>query len=169
MAKGWNMMIQLDDNNLDKSTPNQTDNRRPREHASSDVGEVGEAEDDQRLDHANILGEGGDEADQETMHEAYQRPAKHHSEEWQCCHDDLYHAHPVHLQQGDHGVVEDHRDTIVEQRLAKHEEVQSNIDVDLLKSEDNILNNWLQNILHTLPTLPLDPQRWSDWRRWDIL
>ena len=75
------------------------------------------------------------------MHEANQRPAKHHCEEGQCCHDDLYHAHPVHLQQGDHGVVEDHRDTIVEQRLAKHEEVQSNIDVDLLKSEDNILNN----------------------------
>ena len=49
------MMIQLDDNNLDKSTPDQTDNRRPREHASGDVGEVGEAEDDQRLKDPHLV------------------------------------------------------------------------------------------------------------------
>ena len=55
MAKGWNMMIQLDDNNLDKSTPDQTNYWRPREHASSDVGEVGEAEDDQGLKDPHLV------------------------------------------------------------------------------------------------------------------
>ena len=48
-------MVLFDDRNLDKSTPDQTDNRGPREHASSDVGEVGEAEDDQRLKDPHLV------------------------------------------------------------------------------------------------------------------
>ena len=48
-------MVLFDDRNLNKSTPDKTDNRRPREHASSDVGEVGEAEDDQRLKDPHLV------------------------------------------------------------------------------------------------------------------
>ena len=55
MAKGWNEMVLFDVWNLDKSTPNQTDYRRPGEHASGDVGEVGEAEDDQRLKDPHLV------------------------------------------------------------------------------------------------------------------
>ena len=55
MAKGWNEMVLSDDKYLDKSTPNETYYWRPREHASSDVGEVGEAEDDQRLKDPHLV------------------------------------------------------------------------------------------------------------------
>ena len=55
MAKGWNEIVLSDDKYLDKSTPNETYYRGPREHASSDVGEVGEAEDDQRLKDPHLV------------------------------------------------------------------------------------------------------------------
>ena len=41
--------------NLDQSTANEADNGGPGEHAGSDVGEVGEAEDDQGLQHPHLL------------------------------------------------------------------------------------------------------------------
>ena len=36
-----------------------------------------------------------------------------------------------------HGVIEDHRDTVIEERLAKHQEVEVGVDTDILEDRED--------------------------------
>ena len=82
-----------------------------------------------------MLGEGGDEADEEAVEETNESSTKDNSEEGECCHEDLSRSNRGHVQQSDHGVVQNHRHSIIEKRLSKHKKIQTNIHVNLLESK----------------------------------
>ena len=61
--------------NLDQSAADEADDGGPGEHAGSDVGEVGQAEDDQRLQHPHLL---HGHPDHHHHHRGYPRSHHHH-------------------------------------------------------------------------------------------
>ena len=113
------------------------------EKLSKEKGGVGSAEDDERLDHSDVLSEPGDEANKEAVEATDEGSAKDDCEEREDGHENLATANFVHVHQGDHGVVKDHRYSIIEERLAKHEEVEAKVDVNLLKDRQN--SHWVHS------------------------
>ena len=104
-------------------------------------GHVGEAVEDEGLGHSDVLGEGGDVAGGEAVEEADEGATEHHEEEAEVRHHDLHGADDLHVEEGDEGVVEHDRDTVVEEGLSEHEEVETDVDVELL--EDGEDGHWV--------------------------
>ena len=80
-----------------------------------------------------LFGELGDIAGEEPGEKADESAAKRHKKERQYSHQGLDNADRRDGEKGLHGVVQHHRHAVIEQRLAKDEEVKTLVDMDFLE------------------------------------
>ncbi len=100
-----------------------------------EVGHVGHDEDEERLQDAGVVGEPGDEAGEVAPDDTDEGTAEgHHQEGGEALHD-VRHLNVAlaHVHVGLEHVVEDDGDGVVEQRLAKDDDVEDLVHVDLLE------------------------------------
>ena len=99
---------------------------------------VGTTEDDKRLDDPHMLCESTDRAAENSVDKPDKCPAKCNKEERQKGHKDVQGCHRSRQGgEGVHGVVEDDRDSIVEEGLPKDEEVEAGVDFNLFKDGED--------------------------------
>ena len=71
--------------------------------------------------------------DKDSTKETYDRASEDNTEERKQGEKDFHTTDSWNINEGDHSVVKDNGDSVIEKRLSKDEEVESNIDVDLLE------------------------------------
>ena len=99
---------------------------------------VGATEDGKRLDDPHMLCESTDRAAENSVDKPDKCPAKRNKEERQKGHKDVQGSHGSRQgREGVHGVVEDDRDSIVEEGLPKDEEVEAGVDFNLFKDGED--------------------------------